>query len=353
MQVTETLSEGLKRASRWCCRPRTSNHAAPSGLTTSARRCACRASARARCRCRSYSQRYGTAVTAEVLEESVTEATQQVLSERGLRPAQQPKVDLVTENPAADGEDLEFKVELELLPDITLPDFGTIELTRLQGGSRRRTRWTRRWREIAKRNRELEPIPAEDAGEPRTRRDAGEVLTVDFVGQDRRRASSRAAPAPMSQVEIGGDGLHPRLRRAARGHAAGRNPDDQRHLPGGLWQRRPGRQGGDVRHHRQEAQPRRSIPAAGRRAGEEDWASTIWTRCGRSSRSRHAAGIRRHVPHAAEDGSCSMPWPRWPTSPSPEGMVDAEFERIWQRLEADSQGGTGWTTKTRKRTRRR
>ena len=77
-------------------------------------------------------QRYGTAVSAEVLEESVSEATQKVLTERGLRPAQQPKVDLVTENPTALAGDLEFKVELELLPDIAMPDFSAIELTRFK-----------------------------------------------------------------------------------------------------------------------------------------------------------------------------------------------------------------------------
>ncbi len=74
-------------------------------------------------------QRFGTAVTAEVLEESVSEATQQVLSERGLRPALQPKVDVVSLDPGGTAaKDLEFKVELELLPEITLPDFGAIEL---------------------------------------------------------------------------------------------------------------------------------------------------------------------------------------------------------------------------------
>ena len=77
-------------------------------------------------------QRYGTAVSAEVLEESVSEATRKVLSERGLRPAQQPKVDLVTENPVALTSDLEFTLALELLPDIVMPDFGTIELTRFK-----------------------------------------------------------------------------------------------------------------------------------------------------------------------------------------------------------------------------
>ena len=130
-------------------------------------------------------QRYGTAVSAEVLEESVSEATQQVLSDRGLRPAQQPKVDMVTENPTALTSDLEFKVELELLPDITLPDFSSDRADAAEGGGRAGcgrqgadadrqdtiARWSRfrprRWKAAA-------PAAVH-----------GEVLTVDFAGQDR------------------------------------------------------------------------------------------------------------------------------------------------------------------------
>ena len=66
-----------------------------------------------------------------MLEQSVTEATQQVLSDRGLRPALQPKVDVVNLD-TADDKDLEFKVELEVLPEITLPDFSAMALTRLK-----------------------------------------------------------------------------------------------------------------------------------------------------------------------------------------------------------------------------
>ena len=49
--------------------------------------------------------RYGAAVQGEVLEESVNEATRQVLADRGLRPALQPKIELVN---YADGADLEY-----------------------------------------------------------------------------------------------------------------------------------------------------------------------------------------------------------------------------------------------------
>ena len=73
-------------------------------------------------------QRYGTAVMAEVLEESVQDATQQVLEERGLRPAGQPKVD-VKQLPENE-HDLEFSLEVELLPEIAMPEFSALALTR-------------------------------------------------------------------------------------------------------------------------------------------------------------------------------------------------------------------------------
>jgi len=42
-------------------------------------------------------------VAAEVLEESVNEATRQLLADRDLRPAVTPKLEMVTDQPAAPG----------------------------------------------------------------------------------------------------------------------------------------------------------------------------------------------------------------------------------------------------------
>ena len=69
MQVTETLSEGLKRGYTVVVPAADIESRAPRGWPISARRCACPASGPARCRLPVVRQRYGTAVTAEVLEE--------------------------------------------------------------------------------------------------------------------------------------------------------------------------------------------------------------------------------------------------------------------------------------------
>ena len=131
-------------------------------------------------------QRYGKAVTAEVLEQSVSEATQKLLEERGLRPALQPKIDLA--NPDIEpgpAQDLEFKLEVEVLPDITLPDFSTVTLTRLKAEASPEA-VEEGLKAMAERNRALEDIPAEELGD----RGAATRRSADgrFHRQDRRHA---------------------------------------------------------------------------------------------------------------------------------------------------------------------
>jgi trigger factor len=162
--------------------------------------------------------RYGPAVTAEVMEQSVSDATKQVLSERGLRPAMQPKIDVVTPDPAAEpgksaAGDLEFKVELELLPDIAMPDFAAIALTRLKA------EWTpeqvdKVLSDIAERNRTLEPV-TETRGAAR-----GEVLKVDYTGSVDGTPFPGGA-ATDADLEVAGSGFIPGFTEQMEGMQAG------------------------------------------------------------------------------------------------------------------------------------
>ena len=82
-----------------------------------------------------------------------------MLSERGLRPAMQPKVDLVSKDIGIGvAVDLEFTVELELLPEIELPDFSGIVLTRVKAEVADET-VDKALADIATRNRTFEDIP--------------------------------------------------------------------------------------------------------------------------------------------------------------------------------------------------
>jgi len=155
-------------------------------------------------------QRYGTAVSAEVLEESVSEATRQVLTDRGLRPALQPKVEIVTEDPTnAAVRDIEFKLEMELLPDIPLPDFAALQLNRRKAEVSDES-LSEQIDMIAKARRTFEDYSeaeiAERGGSLAGR--AGDVLIVDYKGMMDGEAfeGGSATDAP---VELGGDGFIP------------------------------------------------------------------------------------------------------------------------------------------------
>ena len=73
-------------------------------------------------------KRFGQAVRGEILEKTIDESTQAALTEKALAPAMKPKVDVVHSD---EGKDLEFSVQLEVLPAIESPDFSGLELTRL------------------------------------------------------------------------------------------------------------------------------------------------------------------------------------------------------------------------------
>ena len=73
-------------------------------------------------------KRFGKSVVGEVVERTVSDSSVQVLSERGLRPAGQPKIEVTA---FADDADLEFNMALELLPDIRPIDFATLKMEKL------------------------------------------------------------------------------------------------------------------------------------------------------------------------------------------------------------------------------
>jgi trigger factor len=74
-------------------------------------------------------QRYGQSVMGDVLQRAVQDSSNQAILERGLKPAMQPKIEVVE---FAEGKDLEYNLSLEVLPEIVPVDFKAIELERLK-----------------------------------------------------------------------------------------------------------------------------------------------------------------------------------------------------------------------------
>jgi len=74
-------------------------------------------------------QRFGRAVQGEVLEKAVNETSQQALQEQGVQPAGQPEISVQS---FEEGQDLEYTMDMELLPQIEPMDFTQLELERLK-----------------------------------------------------------------------------------------------------------------------------------------------------------------------------------------------------------------------------
>src|SRR4051794_29150763 len=216
MQVTETLSEGLKRGFAITVPASDIEDKRTKRLTELGKTVKIPGFRPGKVPMKVVRQRFGTAVMSEVLEESVQTATQQVLTDRGLRAASQPKVDVTK---LEDEQDLQFTVELELLPEIPMPDSGAIQLTRLKATPADEA-IDKALGEIANRQREFEPV-SEDRGAQ-----TGDRLTIDFEGKVDGVPFPGGAGSDMN-VEIGGAGFIPGFSEGMEGM----KPGEQRQVP--------------------------------------------------------------------------------------------------------------------------
>lgn len=75
---------------------------------------------------------YGKSVMGDVIQETVGETSQKAIEERELKPALQPNIELEGDvEPVIEGKsDLTYKLTFEIMPDFELPDFSALKLTR-------------------------------------------------------------------------------------------------------------------------------------------------------------------------------------------------------------------------------
>ena len=333
MQVTETLSEGLKRAFTVVVPAADIESKRAARLANLGKTLNLPGFRPGKIPPTIVRQRYGSAVTAEVLEESVSEATQQVLSERGLRPAQQPKVDVVSLDASIGAaKDLEFKVELEVLPEITLPDFGAVKLTRMKAEPEAET-IEKALTDVAQRNRTLEEIPAEELGERGAA--TGEVLTVDFVGRMEGTEFPGGAGNGV-EVEIGGTSFIAGFSEQLEGMKAGETRTIEVTFPADYGAAALAGKAAsfEVTAHKIS---RALVPAIddelAKKLGFEDLGEmrdAITKRLQSEYDQLSRLRLKRQLLDALADVAHFA---------SPEGMVTQEFDQIWQRLETERQQG--------------
>ena len=117
-------------------------------------------------------KQYGQALFGEAVEAAVNTSTAKAIEDRGLKPALQPRVDL---KQLEEGKDVEFEVVVEVLPEIGKLDFSGVELERLKAEVPEKD-IDEALERIAKANREQKPV------DPPRPAQKGDAIKIDFVG---------------------------------------------------------------------------------------------------------------------------------------------------------------------------
>lgn len=275
-------------------------------------------------------QRYGSAIMGEVLEEQVQSATKNVVDERGLRPAMQPKIELVN---FSDGADLEFKIELEQLPEIPLPDFSAIELEKpvAKVGDED---VTKALEGIAARNRSMEDV-AEDRPAAQ-----GDVVVTDFVG---RLVEGETVGEPFPggtgndmPVEIGGSGFIPGFAEGLDGIKVGETRHVDVTFPAEYGAAELA--GKPARFELTAKKLQKPVNAAldddfAKKLGLESL-DELKKRVTETLQGEYDQLSRLNVKRKLLDALSAQA-----SFEVPPSMVDAEFAQIWQRVEADLKAG--------------
>lgn len=337
MQVTETLSEGLRRAFTIVVpgadiESRRSQRLAELGRTVNlpgfrpgkvppmiVRR------------------RFGPSVTAEVLEQSMTEAVDGMMRERGLRPAMQPKIDVANQEAVAKADtspapDLELTVEMELLPEIAIPDFSAIALTRLKAEVPEEA-VAKALENIAQRNRTFQDITAEELGGRGA--EAGEYAVVDYTGRvdGTEFPGGKGTDAP---VEIGGSGFIPGFAEQIAGIRPGESRTIQVTFPAEYGAKELAGKAAEFDITCKRIQ-RSVLPPIDDAFAEtlsfenlDELRTFIRSQIGREYEGLSRQRLKRDLLDKLNEAvSFEMP----------PGLIDAEFNQIWSRVEADRQAG--------------
>ncbi|MBT5458513.1 MAG: trigger factor [Rhodospirillaceae bacterium] len=154
-------------------------------------------------------KRYGDAVKGEVLQQTIQDSWQKALTDKGLRPAAEPKVEIVT---FEDGVDLEYKLAVELMPEIKPIDFSTIELER-RVAKVSESELDKTLERLAESRRNFEASDGRAA-------EHGDQIVVDFVGKIDGEEFPGGTVADF-ELEIGSDAFLPGFEEPLTGTKGG------------------------------------------------------------------------------------------------------------------------------------
>ncbi|MBL8631167.1 MAG: trigger factor [Rhodospirillaceae bacterium] len=264
-------------------------------------------------------KRFGQSVMGEVLDKAINDTAQSVITEKSLKPAMQPKIELVN---FAEGKDLEFDVKVEVLPDIATPDFKKIELEK----------WVAPVTDEVL-NKALEALTQANkttkAITENRKAKNGDVLVIDFVGKLNDVAFDGGTGFD-TKLELGSGQFIPGFEDQLVGATAGDKVVVNVKFPADYGAAELAGQDAVFNVTVKEIH---EIEVAAlnddfaKKLGEESL-DTLKSKSREVLQSNHDRIARLRLKRTLLDKLSEIE-----TFPVPEGMVDAEFDAIWKQIE--------------------
>ncbi len=270
-------------------------------------------------------KRYGEAVAAEILEGAVNEAHSQLLSERNLRPAMQPKLEIT--KPGNDS-DLEFTVEMEVLPEVTVPDLSDVTLSKpVAAVSDEKIEES--LKTIADQRKSFTKVEEERAAA------AGEQLKVDFVGKIDGVAFDGGTAQDVALI-VAGPGFIPGFTEQVEGMKVGETKTITVNFPEDYGAKDLAGKTAEFEISAKELAVA-EIPAIDDELGKavgleglEQLKERVKEQISREYEGLTRSKLKRALLDALAEKA---------KFEAPVSLVDAEFNAIWQQVEADKQSG--------------
>jgi len=331
MQVTETLSAGLKREFKVVVNAAELDKELNTKLHELAGRANIKGFRPGKVPVPHLKRVYGKSVMAEVVQKTIDDQSKQVLAERKLKPAYQPEVKLPEDqaevNAIMDGKgDLSFSLAFEVIPDFELKDVSDIALTR-HAVEVSEAHIGEALGRVAAQSKSFAAKPESAAAEK------GDRLTIDFEGKIDGKVFE-GGKAEGVALEIGSGQFIPGFEDQLTGAKAGEGRHVKVTFPDsyGVKQLAGKAAGFDVNVKAAEAPKETAIDDDfAKKMGFEDLAKLkemIKTRLGDEFGRMTAMKLKRDVLDAL-DAIYSFELP--------EKLVEAEFNGIWKALNAEMQ----------------
>jgi len=321
MEVTETNAEGLKREFRVVVPAGELEEKVTSRLGEIGRTINLPGFRPGKVPMQILRKRFGPSVLGEVLETTVQGSSAEAIREHNLRPALPPKVDIVS---FSEGTDLEYKMYLELLPDIPEPSFADLNIERLvvEVPDEDVNRAIER---IAEQQRKSEAVerPAE----------SGDIIVVDVEG----RIGEREIPGASGkdrQIALGSGDFIPGFEDQLIGANAGEHRTVRVTFPEDYGV--PDFAGNEAVFAVDVKEVRQRLPMIvddelGKAVGLESLAE-LRQEVEQQMKRDYDAASRLRLKRALLDRLAASY-----DFPVPPGMVDLEFDNIWRQYQAEKE----------------